>query len=130
MSVAQSCPTLCDPMDGSQVPLSMDFSRQEYWSGLPLNLPANARDTGSITWKRKWQSAPVFLPGKFYGQKNPGGLYSSQCCRVGHDSASEHTHIHTHTHTHTPYTHYQPRRSTIKFFLLGKAIKPAILWIS
>ena len=27
MLVAQSCPTLCDPME---------FSRQEYWSGLPF----------------------------------------------------------------------------------------------
>ena len=36
--VAQSCLTLCDPMDSSlpQAPLSMGFSRQEYWSGLPL----------------------------------------------------------------------------------------------
>ena len=34
--VAQSCPTLCDPMDSSlhQAPPSMGFSRQEYWSGL------------------------------------------------------------------------------------------------
>ena len=31
---AQSCPTLCDPMD--QAPLSMGFSRQEYWSELPF----------------------------------------------------------------------------------------------
>ena len=34
-SVAQSCPTLCDSMDHSPpAPLSMEFSRQEYWSGL------------------------------------------------------------------------------------------------
>ena len=35
--VAQSCPTLCDPMDSSvhQAPPSMGFSRQGYWSGLP-----------------------------------------------------------------------------------------------
>ena len=35
--VAQSCPTLCDPMDSSvhQAPRSMGFSRQGYWSGLP-----------------------------------------------------------------------------------------------
>ena len=32
--VAQSCPTLSDPMD--QVPPSVGFSRQEYWSGVPL----------------------------------------------------------------------------------------------
>ena len=35
--VAQSCPTLSDPMDCSlPAPPSMAFSRQEYWSGLPL----------------------------------------------------------------------------------------------
>ena len=32
----QPCPTLCEPMDITyQAPLSMGFSRQEYWSGLP-----------------------------------------------------------------------------------------------
>ena len=31
---AKLCPTLCDPMH--QAPLSMEFSRQEYWSGLPF----------------------------------------------------------------------------------------------
>ena len=36
--VTQSCPILCEPMDWTQArqaPLSMGFSRQEYWSGLP-----------------------------------------------------------------------------------------------
>ena len=41
--VAQSCPTLSDPMDcslpGSP---SMGFSRQEYWSGVPLSSPQMA----------------------------------------------------------------------------------------
>ena len=38
---SQSCPTLSDPVDCSlQVaPPSMGFSRQEYWSGLPLPSP-------------------------------------------------------------------------------------------
>ena len=31
----QSCPTLCDPIDGSPPGSSMGFSRQEYWSGVP-----------------------------------------------------------------------------------------------
>ena len=34
--VAQLCPTLCNPMDCS-LPQSMEFSRQEYRSGLPFN---------------------------------------------------------------------------------------------
>ena len=36
----QSCPTLCDPIDGSPpVPPSLGFSRQEHWSGLPFPSP-------------------------------------------------------------------------------------------
>ena len=36
----QSCPTLCDPIDSShQAPLSLGFSRQEHWSGLPFPSP-------------------------------------------------------------------------------------------
>ena len=40
--VAQSCPTLSDPMDCSllQAPSPMGFSRQEYWSGVPLPSPS------------------------------------------------------------------------------------------
>ena len=38
--VAQSCPTLSDPIDCSpQAPPSMGFSRQEYWSGVPSPSP-------------------------------------------------------------------------------------------
>ena len=38
--VTKLCPTLCDPMDCSlQAPLTMGFSRQEYWSGLPFSSP-------------------------------------------------------------------------------------------
>ena len=39
--VAQSCPTPSDPWTAAyQAPPSMGFSRQEYWSGLPLPSPA------------------------------------------------------------------------------------------
>ena len=36
----QTCLTLCSPTDcvAHQTPLSMEFSRQEYWSGLPVRL--------------------------------------------------------------------------------------------
>ena len=38
--VAQSYPTLSDPWTAAyQAPLSMGFSRREYWSGLPLLSP-------------------------------------------------------------------------------------------
>ena len=43
----QWCPTLCDPMDCScQSPLSMGFSRQEYWSGLSCPPPGDLPDPG------------------------------------------------------------------------------------
>ena len=36
----QSCQTLCDPIDGSPLgSLSLGFSRQEHWSGLPFPSP-------------------------------------------------------------------------------------------
>ena len=44
MLVSQPCPTLCDPMDISQAPLSMEFSMQEYWSGLPVPSPGDLPD--------------------------------------------------------------------------------------
>ena len=43
----QSCPTLCDPMDCSiPTPLSIGFSRQEDWSGLPCPSPGDLPDPG------------------------------------------------------------------------------------
>ena len=36
----QSCPTLCDPIEGSPPGFpSLGFSRQEHWSGLPFPSP-------------------------------------------------------------------------------------------
>ena len=53
---------------------------------------------GKIPWRRKWQHTPVFLPGKFHGQRSlveygPRGskeLDTTECVC---------TCIHTHTHT-------------------------------
>ena len=42
VKVTQSCPTLATPWTvACQVPLSMGFSRQEYWSGLPFPSPGD-----------------------------------------------------------------------------------------
>ena len=41
-SVAQLCPTLCDLWDSSPP----EFSRQEYWSGLPFPPPGDLPDPG------------------------------------------------------------------------------------
>ena len=38
--VAESCPTLVTPLTAAyQAPPSVGFSRQEYWSGVPLPSP-------------------------------------------------------------------------------------------
>ena len=45
--VVELCQTLCNPMYYScQAPLSMEFSRQEYWSGLPCPSPGDLPDSG------------------------------------------------------------------------------------
>ena len=45
---AQLCPTVCNPMDrmACQAPLSMEFSRQEYWSGQPFPSPGDLPNPG------------------------------------------------------------------------------------
>ena len=46
-AVAQSCPTLVTLWTvACQAPLSMRFSRQEYWSGLPFPSPGDLPDPG------------------------------------------------------------------------------------
>ena len=42
------CLTLCHPMDciAHQAPLSMEFSRQEYWSGLQFPSPGDLSKPG------------------------------------------------------------------------------------
>ena len=45
--VAKSCPTLAPPWTvACQAPLSMGFSRQEYWSGLPFPSPGDLPNPG------------------------------------------------------------------------------------
>ena len=45
--VTKSCPTLLTPWTAAcQVPLSMEFSRQEYWSGLPFPSLGDLPDLG------------------------------------------------------------------------------------
>ena len=64
---AQSCLTLCDPMDCSPS-LSMGFPRQEYWSGSPFPPPGDLPDTG-IELLSFVSSA---LAGKFFTKASSG----------------------------------------------------------
>ena len=57
--VAQLCPTLA-----CQVPLSMGFSRQEYWSGLPFPSPGDLPNPGI-------KPASPALAGRFFTSEPP-----------------------------------------------------------
>ena len=58
----QSCPTLCDPIDGSPPgSLSLGFSRQEHWSGLPFPSPMHESE------KWKWSCSVVSDPQRPHG---------------------------------------------------------------
>ena len=49
--VVQSCPTLATPWTvAHQLPLSIRFSRQEYWNGLPFSSPGDLPDPGIELW--------------------------------------------------------------------------------
>ena len=68
-SVTKLCPTLCDHMDCSrQAPLSMEFSRQEYWSGLPFPPPGDLPDPGI----KPMSPASLELAGGFFTSELTG----------------------------------------------------------
>ena len=71
--VYESCPTLATPWTvAHQDPLSMRFSRQEYWSGLPRPPPGNLPDPeikpasleSLISLALAGRSSPLTSPGK------------------------------------------------------------------
>ena len=55
MLVTHSCRTVCNPLSVvRQAPLSMEFSRQEYWCGLPFPSPGvDLKEAEDI--KKRWQ---------------------------------------------------------------------------
>ena len=54
------------------------------------NLPAMEETwVGKILWRRKWQPTPVFLSGKFHGQRSLVGHSPRGCERVRYDLATK-----------------------------------------
>ena len=89
------------------------------------NLPADAgdsRDVGLISGlrgspgARKLHCTPVFLPGKFHGQRSLEGS-SPWGCKESH--TTEHTHTHTHTHTSDKKEHFEHSRQRVSGFPLS-----------
>ena len=67
MLVTKLCPTLMTPWTiACQAPLSMGFSRQEYWSGLPFPSPGDLPDPGIEPGSpaQQAESLPAELQGK------------------------------------------------------------------
>ena len=66
-----SCQTFCDPRlnrtpdSGPQAPLSMGFSRKEYYSGLPFPSPGDLPNLGT-------ESTSPVLAGGFFTIEPPG----------------------------------------------------------
>ena len=55
--VLKLCPALATPWtEACQAPLSMGFSRQEYWSGLPFPSPGDLPDPGIKPKSPAWQA--------------------------------------------------------------------------
>ena len=95
--VAQSCPTLCNPMDCPVHGISQ--ARILEWVALRKMLPTEGSNLGlphcrqilyhlslqGSPWRRKWQPAPGFLPGQLQGQRSLAGYSSWGSQRVRYD---------------------------------------------
>ena len=66
-------------------------------------------ELGRFHWSRKWQPTPVFLPGKFHGQRSLVG-YSQWGCKEL--DTTEHARTHTHTQSQLIYQDPQNKRTT------------------
>ena len=85
-----------------QVPLSMGFSSQEYWSGLSCLPPGDLPNPGI---KPVSLMSPA-LAGRLFTTRATWEAYT-------HTHTHTHTHIHTHTHTRTcTHTHVRARTHT------------------
>ena len=71
---AKLCLTLCDLTITHQAPLSMGFSRQEYWSRLPSPPPGDLSDPGI---KSVSPQSPA-LVGRFFITGPPGKPWENQ----------------------------------------------------
>ena len=96
-----------------QAPLSMGFSRQEYWSELPCSPPGDLPDPGIEPMSL---ISPAFA-GRFFTTRGTwkAYIYKVERCKD--------TEIHTHTHTHT-HTHYIPLHlPTLDLYLCNVKLK-------
>ena len=92
----QSCPTLMLWTVALQAPLSMGFSRHEYWSGSPLPSPGDLPDPGI-------EARPSMSSALARGSFNTGATWEAQLyvCVCVYTHVHMYVYIHTYTHMHT-----------------------------
>ena len=92
----QSCPTLMLWTVALQAPLSMGFSRHEYWSGSPLPSPGDLPDPGI-------EARPSTSSALARGSFNTGATWEAQLyvCVCVYTHVHMYVYIHTHICTHT-----------------------------
>ena len=86
----QSCPTLCDPIDGSPPgPAVLGFSRQEHWSGLPWPSPMHESEkwkwshsvVSNSEWPHGLQPTRLLHPWDFPGRSTGVGCHCLLCSK-------------------------------------------------
>ena len=94
--VAQSCPTLSDPMDCSPPGSSVHGFSTRWLNGKESSCQCmRCRRcmfnfwVGKIPWRKKWQPTPVFLPGKSHEQRSLAGYSPWSHKRVRRDLATK-----------------------------------------
>ena len=98
-----SCVQLCDPMNiACQAPLSMGFSRQEYWSGLPFPpqgiFPIQGLILHLLQLLHCWQILYLWATGEAHLMFIEHLLYASFYCMLGMIPDSGNSAIDKHTH--------------------------------
>ena len=87
----ESCPTLCDPIDGSPPGSpSLGFSRQEHWSGLPFPSPMHESE--------KWEGSRSVVS----DPQRPHGLQPSRLLCPWDFPGSPHSNINKNWLRNTP----------------------------
>ena len=78
----QSCPTLCDPIDGSPWGSpSLGFSRKEHWSGLPF--PSPGHECEKWKWSRSVMSDSSWLHGLWPKGSSIHGIFQARVLEWG-----------------------------------------------
>ena len=69
---------------------------------------------GKIPWRRKWQPTPIFLPGKFHGQRGLVGYSSWGLKELG---TTEHTYTNLKTNLKKRQMLKQPSKNKKRKFI-------------